>query len=143
MRLPRIRFTVRQIMIVVAIAAVALGANDLRLRWNRYHALRSEHEWKSRSCLSLAERHAATAALNEREAQRLRAAILSGQYPVRSAAEGVGQIASNTAAAAAIERSAEEKLRARARFHDALRLKYERAARYPWLAVGPDPPEPE
>jgi hypothetical protein len=27
-------------------------------------------------------------------------------------------------------------------FVRALRLKYERAARYPWFAVEPDPPEP-
>ena len=143
MRLPRVRFTVRQTMIVVAIAAVALGANDLRLRWDRFRALRSTHEWKWRSCLRLADLHAATAALDEREAERLRAAILAGHYPVRSAAETVGQIASNTEAAAANERSAEKKLRARAEFHDALRLKYERAARYPWLSVRPDPPDPE
>jgi hypothetical protein len=30
-----------------------------------------------------------------------------------------------------------------AAYHRELRLKYERAARYPWLAVGPDPPVPE
>ena len=37
-------------------------------------------------------------------------------------------------------------LRARGRLrahHIAMRLKYERAARYPWLPVAPDPPEPE
>lgn len=27
--------------------------------------------------------------------------------------------------------------------YDALKVKYERAARYPWLPVVPDPPEPE
>lgn len=30
-----------------------------------------------------------------------------------------------------------------ATWHDSLRSKYERAARSPWLPVGPDPPEPE
>src|SRR3954464_961716 len=29
------------------------------------------------------------------------------------------------------------------RWHDRLEPKYERAARYPWLPVAPDPPEPE
>ncbi len=143
MRLPRIRFTVRRIMIVVAIAALALAANDLRLRWDRFRALRSSHEAKWRGCLILADLHAATAAQDEGEAKRLRAAILSGQYPVQSAAELVAHIALNTEAAAASERLAEEKLRTYARFHDALRLKYERAARYPWLSVKPDPPAPE
>jgi hypothetical protein len=55
----------------------------------------------------------------------------------------VAQIASNTEAQAAIERAAERKNRTRARYHDALRLKYERASRYPWISVGPDPAEPE
>jgi hypothetical protein len=31
----------------------------------------------------------------------------------------------------------------RVEFHDRLRLKYERAALYPWMPVAPDPPEPE
>jgi hypothetical protein len=143
MRLPRIRFTVRRIMIVVAIAAVALGANDLRRRWYRFRALRSIHEWNGRACSTMAERHASTAANNEREAERLRAALKSGHYGVRSETELVAQIASNTEAQAAIERAAERKNRARALFHDALRLKYERASRYPWISVGPDPPQPE
>lgn len=30
-----------------------------------------------------------------------------------------------------------------AAYHDSLRGKYERAARYPWLPVAPDPPEPQ
>ena len=143
MRLPRIRFTVRWIMIVVVYAAVALGANDLRRRWDRFHALRSMHEWKGRASSTLAERHASTTTDNEREAKRLRTALKSGHYCVRSETELVAYIASNTEVAAAIERAAERKNRTRARFHDALRLKYERASRYPWISVAPDPPVPE
>jgi hypothetical protein len=30
-----------------------------------------------------------------------------------------------------------------ATYHRALKAKYERAVRYPWLPVEPDPPEPE
>lgn len=30
-----------------------------------------------------------------------------------------------------------------AEYHESLALKYEHAARYPWLPVEPDPPEPE
>ena len=33
--------------------------------------------------------------------------------------------------------------RPRADYHGTMRRKYERAARYPWLAVAPDPPEPQ
>jgi hypothetical protein len=32
--------------------------------------------------------------------------------------------------------------RRRAEHYEALRVKYERAARYPWLPVEPDPPDP-
>ncbi len=37
----------------------------------------------------------------------------------------------------------QERQRKRIEHFDRLRLKYERAARYPWLPVVPDPPEPE
>jgi hypothetical protein len=143
MPLPRFQFTVRRIMIVVAIAAVALGANDLRRRNNRYDALRSTHEWGGRSSISLAELHASTAAANEREVERLRATDRSGHDGQRLEAEAAIQITSNIEAAAGIERAAERQCRARARFHELLRKKYERAARYPWLTVEPDPPEPD
>ena len=33
--------------------------------------------------------------------------------------------------------------RPRVDYHGTVRRKYERAARYPWLAVAPDPPEPQ
>ena len=36
----------------------------------------------------------------------------------------------------------EKYYRVRAAHHDALRRKYESAARHPWLPVPPDPPEP-
>ena len=29
------------------------------------------------------------------------------------------------------------------KYHQALRQKYERSSRYPWLSVAPDPPEPK
>ena len=35
------------------------------------------------------------------------------------------------------------RVRALVHYHSALTQKYERAARYPWLPVAPDPPEPE
>ncbi len=36
-----------------------------------------------------------------------------------------------------------ERVRRRAEWCVGMRSKYERAARHPWLPVGPDPPEPE
>jgi hypothetical protein len=37
----------------------------------------------------------------------------------------------------------EDAWRRRADYHESLIVKYERAARYPWLPVAPDPPEPK
>jgi hypothetical protein len=142
MRLPRVRFSVRMMMIAVAIAALTLGANDVRLRRERYLALRSNHDWSARGRLRLAESHASVAAQNEREAARMLAAISSIRDPTRVHLEYNVRIASNIEAAAATERAAEQKCRTQARYHDALRIKYERAARYPWILVEPDPPEP-
>jgi hypothetical protein len=130
-------------MVVVAIAAVALGANDVRLRRNHILSRLSHHEFNGRVCLSMAERHASTASDNEREAARLRAAISSGHYASRQTVDAVAQVASSTEAAAASGRAKEQQCRARARYHDVLRIKYERAARYPWNSVEADPPEPE
>jgi hypothetical protein len=130
-------------MIAVLIAGLALGANDLRRRRDRFLSLRSLHESSGRAAVARAEMHAATAAGNEREARRLRTAIRSGDTARQLRADLIAEIASNIEAAAESARAAERKLRASARFHDALRAKYDRAARYPWIRVSPDPPEPE
>jgi hypothetical protein len=53
------------------------------------------------------------------------------------------QITATIAAQAAVEWDAERKDRARALDHGELRRRYERAARYPWLSVPPDPLEAE
>ena len=143
MRLPRIRFSVRLMMIVVAIAAVALGANDVRLRRNRYLDLRSMHEWTGRACLTLAEAHASTAAANEREVKRVRASLSSSPDTNRQQAALTERITSNIEAQAATERAAEQTCRAQASYHDALRMKYDRAVRRPWISVEADPPAPE
>jgi hypothetical protein len=38
---------------------------------------------------------------------------------------------------------ARRRFHARITWHEVMNAKYERAARYPWLPVEPDPPEPE
>ena len=126
MPLPRLQFTVRRMMIVVAIAAVALGANDLRRRRDRYDALCSTHEWRARGSSTSAEGHASTAAANEREVERLRAAVRSDHEAPRQK-EFVAQIISNIEGAVAIERAAERQCRAREWFHELLQKKYQHA----------------
>src|SRR4051794_33451897 len=83
MRLPRLRFTVRRMMVAVAAVAVVLGVNDLRRRRNRFLGLRSTHEWSWRGCSYRAGWDAETAAQNEREAERIRAALRANTDPLR------------------------------------------------------------
>ncbi len=129
-------------MIVVALAAVVLGANDVRMRRDRFLAQRSIHEWKGRACLTMAAAHASTAAANEGEVKRVRASLNARKDMDQRQAKLIEQITANIESAAASDRAAEEKCRAQARYHEALRIKYERAARRPWILVEPDPPEP-
>ena len=42
-----------------------------------------------------------------------------------------------------IDTTGTQEVDARAEWHRAMEMKYRDAARYPWLPVAPDPPEPE
>ena len=104
MRLPRVRFTVRRMMIAVAIAGALLGllayARGLQDRSADYQRLATEHQFQS--------------------------FLLTG-YMVTNGTNNE------------TSRKFDSELRSH---HDRIRFKYERAARYPWLPVDPDPPEP-
>ncbi len=89
MRLPRVRFTLRRMMIAVAILAISMAA---ALRWFDLH--------------SRARAYAFWAAVSPMNIKGPKGERMAMHY-------------------------------------DLLRLKYERAARYPWLPVAPDPPEPK
>src|SRR3954469_16291672 len=98
-------------MIAVAVAAAALGAHNLRERAARFRSLRSTHEWEGFGCQFTAEQHTAVAAANEREVARLRAADVLDPTGLRS------QVIASITGQAAVERAAERKDLARARFH--------------------------
>jgi hypothetical protein len=91
MRLPRPRFTLRRLMVAVAVMAVVLGL--CRWLWTRSVAFRS-----------IADAH---------NAQRM------GGIPMHT--ENLPSLL----------------------YHIEMGNKYDRAARYPWLPVAPDPPEPK
>jgi hypothetical protein len=135
MRLPRYRL--RTPMLAVAAVAIVLGADGVRRRRDRFLALRSGHEAKEHSRPYLAEAHTATAAQNEGEARKHRAAARSRPR------EPHAEFAETFEAVAGAGRAAERRHRALARYHGELRLEYARAARHPWLTVAPGPPEPE
>ena len=114
MRLPRLRFTLRTLIAVVAVIAATLGGF---LEYRRL--MRKTAEYRA-----LAEDHAGIE-------QTLRTMIeKSGPDSPVDLSPGNGLRAKRFTAQAVADHEA------------ALRLKYERAAGYPWLPVEPDPPEP-
>jgi hypothetical protein len=115
MRLPRVRFTVRRLMIAVAIVALALGIFAECVRLSR----------KSASFRTQAE-----ACSGIEETLRMIIAASGPDTPV-DVSPGPGMPSRRFTAMVVAEHQA------------ALKLKYERAARRPWLPVEPDPPEPQ
>jgi hypothetical protein len=114
MRLPRLRFTLRTLIALVPAVAATLGGF---LEYRRL--MRKAAEYRAR-----AEEHAGIE-------QTLRTIIEKcGPNSPVDISPGNGL------------RSKRFTAQAVADHESALRLKYERAAGYPWLPVGTDPPEP-
>ena len=102
MRLPPLRFTVKRMMVAVALVGTGLGvAIERRKRFER-----------------IADHHRA-------EFQRLARRLPQIGYGDPFDDPILGPVWR------------------RLEWHEPMRLKYEHAARYPWLPVEPDPPEPE
>jgi hypothetical protein len=115
MRVPRVRFKVRAMMASVAILAVLMGTFVEYGRLSR----------KSADLRARVEEHAGL-----EQTLRWTIATSGADAPIDiSAGPGI--------------RSKRFSARAGAEWQAALRRKYERAARYPWLSVDADPPEPE
>ena len=119
MKLPKPHFTVRRLMLIVAVVAVVLSGEKLR------------RAWRDRS-LKAAE-YAAEAESWSVDAARIQ--------DMTAASRARGDVAS-------LKRVAylEEVVRSDRRLEGIYREKasrYARAARYPWLPVAPDPPEPK
>src|SRR4051794_25580835 len=55
MRLPRVRFTVRRMMVAVAVAALALGAEATRRRWASFQVMAKDLAQKEAQCRTLAD----------------------------------------------------------------------------------------
>lgn len=120
MRVPRVRFTMRGMMVAVVVAAVVSGGTVLARRQRVYRARAVFYAQQEQ------------VALMRWQHWSLEAVRLSGRpgerNPRRSdqerrLAEGMVDYSRNRAA-----------------YHSLLRVKYERVARYPWLQIDPDPP---
>jgi CO/xanthine dehydrogenase FAD-binding subunit len=116
MRFTRPRFTVRRLMVVVAVVAVIVGVERLYERRIAFLLLASEHARLEDRAQKLSGSMSDTATLNEAKGND-------------DAAEGWRRRASFQDVEA-ISRGL-------------MRRKYERAARNPWLPLEPDPPKPK
>jgi hypothetical protein len=168
MSLPRFRFTVRGLMVVVAVAALLIFAGLWSSRMARmariYRAEATRHTlmqttfarakvFQERRLASLesdaGRKKEAWAASVRREEERIQG--LPRDSKRRAAYEEV--ISENARIFEASQRRWAKFIDMQSsdlkhsdeliEYHTFLVEKYERAARYPWLPVEPDPPEPE
>ncbi len=108
MSLPRLRFTVRAMMVAVAIVAAVLGLKRRMHDFSRraeYHLLRADELAKGCVFGKMFRDDPDRSRASQHEAERQNFRVVA--------------------------------------FHANLGVKYARAARYPWLSVAPDPPEPK
>ncbi len=142
MRLPRWRFTVQKLMLVVALAGLAMGGGIAAYRLWR---LSSEYARKAQlyqaseaNFRKLAAFYLENAEHDGEAAAQVSAVETSDEKLIRELDQHADQ--SKLWAARSRENAAE--CATMAVSYAALSRKYERAARYPWLTVDPDPPPP-
>ncbi len=135
MRLPRVRLTVRRMMVVVAVVAVALAGGLTYRRWAVYRERAAGHahaEQLARFLLGggIAVIRGADGRVEE----------VNGPVAVRTSEAGGGLTEFMILPTPGYDAVA---LGRRAAYHARLRRKYERASARPWLPVEPDPPGPQ
>ena len=122
MEIPRVRFTVRRLMVAVAVVGIAFYGLVLWRRSAEYRRLADEAERSEMKAIVGAKQADAVAARFRR-------------MPEKVTSEGVNLQSRYSAEGTHLRRLSQDRARAK--------IKYRRAARYPWLPVAPDPPEPE
>lgn len=119
MRLPRVRFTVRTIMVGVAVVALVIAVEQTRRRRALFHEraeFHSRREYDYGRLVPLAESLARGETFESKD-EKGEPAYVCGNI-IRGIRESPVRWA----------------------YHARLRRKYERANRLPWLTVEPDPP---
>jgi hypothetical protein len=127
MRIPRVRFTIRLLMIAVAVVGVFLTVARLVYLWRRYEALAAIHASKEVTYVRQAQGCERKHDWCAQQATLQPPSARDGTWERLATASGV---------------SAHD-LRRLAAYESRLKRKYERAARHPWLLVTPDLPETE
>src|SRR5689334_18664179 len=133
------RMTTRRWMILIAAVAIAFGAEMMRRRSVAYRNeanLYASHEARARAWFVTSDRLAAERRKHLRETQ---AFAESGGGEFQASWKPLIDAATRSLNLASVEA---EKLHRMAAHWGALRAKYERASRRPWLPVEPDSPPP-
>jgi hypothetical protein len=134
MRRPRMRFTVRRMMVVVAAFGVVLGG------WLEVSRLARVSTARRRDAASYAASEA-LARKFARQSSRFAQELLGVARSSRPSA-----VQSDFSQRLELEASIAEESAARSQRNAdhwaMMKKKYERAARFPWSSVGPDPPPP-
>jgi hypothetical protein len=126
MRLPRVRFTMRGMLI--AVASVALLMGGMRLLWLR----------------SVYRKAALAHATDENLARTLQRMVKNEGKDERELEIAFGIKVQPESEAVTAKRAADTRVNQKtAEYHAALKQKYEKAASRPWVPIAPDPPPPE
>jgi hypothetical protein len=161
--MPRFQFTIRWLVVTVVVAGIVCGVVEFKIRRNHSLELAAFHARWEAICVNqemfdrwIDEADAQfAAAIAEIEAEKKIIPIdfaPRDRYPLPlSDAERFPPpaeppvksppVAKRAAMTPHVSKAAW--YRDRTAWHAAMRTKYEHAARYPWLPVAPDPPEPE
>ena len=161
---PRVRFTVRRLMAVVAVVAVVLGWNVMGERSSRFRDLAAHHSRKEDEYRRLQFLYILSCDQDERTEAVLRQKLYNDIILINNLKKEINvtqydnstliqiterSIAENRAFLAQAPQQKNESRESLRRsscliaYHAALKLKYERFAARPWLPVAPDPPEPK
>jgi len=136
MRLPRVRFTVRTLTIVVVGAALLAGGIVLWRRSARYQRTAHFHAHTASRFRAEQRSKASTAKAGREQAEMwMRLARATGSKTAEEAAEAAGP-------GIAVYEAAARAAGAKADYHTLLGEKYTHAAARPWLPMEPDPSPP-
>jgi hypothetical protein len=139
MRLPRVRFTIRSMMVAVAALALLIGADRLLRRSTRYREMVSHFgqlETASRNLQRTAERS------SQRHTEWARSQV-EGWGPFNDDQHRASVVAQTKDwVEAGYLRQEATAYAAEADWYSQLRRQYERAASHPWEPLAPHPPRP-
>jgi hypothetical protein len=138
MRWPRM--TTRRWLILIAIVAIACGAEMMRRRSVSCRAKANRYALEEAKTRARGERSDRSAAECKKHLREIQAFAESGGGAFRVSWKSLIDSATRSATIASDQA---EHCHRWAAYWGALKAKYERAARRPWLPMEPDPPRPD